>query len=246
MQTMLIRERYKVTRSLATGEEYAFLECVDIRDREKKACHLNLYEGSCLPVYLDIYDRLGDQPGFREMFIADGTLVGVFDAVDGPNIDQVFYRGAEVSWQDRMEFAELLLHKALTLSELPAEVSCAAMLSENLIVDLNGHRVRTCWRILPMEGMNARELTCLTIDQLHKILLKRFVSPLPELEFMQLLDDGACRSVVQLYSMWREWKGSICEAYQTLESKNAIKRWIAHLRKHIKWAWISRKKGRIK
>lgn len=242
MQTMLIRESYKIVRSLDVGDDYAFVEGVDIRDREKSACFLNLYEGEWLPVYLDILDRMKSRPDMKELFIAEGTLVAVFPAAEGPCIDQIFYRGAGIGWETRLQFAELLLHRALSLSDLPAEVACSAMLSENILVDLSGGRLHTRWYIPPTEGMNGRELVYLTVDQLKKILLRHFYSPMVELEFMQILEDGACKSVVQLYSLWREWQRALREAYEKQQEQNIIKRTLVHVWKHVKWGWKRRKK----
>jgi len=243
VETMLIKERYKVIRVLDVQENYAFLETVDIKDRQKTACLLNLYEAELLPVYLDVYDRLEACPAYRGAFIADGSLVSVFDYVDGPSIDQVFYRGAKVDWQTRLAFAELLLHSALSMANYPPEVSCAGMLSENVLPDLAGGRLRFRWKVLPMEGMNSRELVYLTVDQLQKILIRRFESPMEELAFMQRLEDGECRSVVRLYSLWRESKDAIAAAYAAAQEKNVIKRFFSNLWKHIKWKWKQRKRG---
>ena len=38
MDTMLVRERYKVVQVLDVRENYAFVEAVDILDREKNSC----------------------------------------------------------------------------------------------------------------------------------------------------------------------------------------------------------------
>lgn len=243
METMLIKERYKVIRALDAQENYAFLETVDIKDRDKSACLLNLYEAELLPVYLDVFDRLEACPAYQGSFIADGTLVSVFEHSEGTSIDQVFYRGAKVDWQARLEFAELLLHSALSMANYPPEISCAVMLSENLLTDLPGRRLRFRWKILPMEGMNGRELVYLTVDQLQKILIKRFESPMEELEFLLRLEHGECRSVVRLYSLWRESKDAIAAAYAAREQKNIIKRWFSDLWKCIKWKWKQRQRG---
>lgn len=243
METMLIKEQYKVIRALDVQESYAFLETVDIKDREKTACLLNLYEGDLLPVYLDVFDRLQDCPAYHGAFIAEGSLAAAFEHTEGTSIDQVFYRGAKVDWRTRLEFAELLLHSALSMANYPPEVSCAVMLSENVLTDLIGGRLRFRWKILPMEGMNGRELVYLTVDQLEKILIRRFESPLVELEFLQRLADGECRSVVRLYALWRESKDAIAAAYEAGEKKNFIKRWCSNLWKCVKWKWKQRRRG---
>lgn len=242
MQTMLIKERYKVIRALEVQENYAFLETVDIKDRDKTACLLNVYEAELLPVYLDVFDRLEACPAYRGAFIADESLISVFDCCEGTSIDEVFYRGARIDWRTRLEFAELLLHSALSMANYPPEVCCAAMLSENVMVDLSGARLRFRWKVLPLEGMNGRELVYLTVDQLQKILIKRFESPLEELELLQRLGSGECQSVVRLYSVWRESKDAIAAAYEANEKKNFVKRWLSYLWNHVKWNWKQRKK----
>ncbi len=234
METMLIRERYKVICVQEAEDEYAFLEAVDIQDREKSTCLLNIYEGSLRPVYLNCFDRMDDCEDFRGMFVQGESVVAVFESRTGTNIDQVFYRGADHSWETRLDFTELVLHKALSLSSLPPEISCAAMLSENLLVDLDG-RVMTRWHVSPLEGMNGRELACLAIDQVKKILLARFASPREELEFLERLDSGEYTSMAQVYSLWRGSRADIRQGYETLEKKNFFKRWFSLLWKTIKW-----------
>jgi hypothetical protein len=240
---MLIRERYKVVRVLDARENYAFLEAVDIQDREKSNCVLNLYEGPLLRDFLSCFDRLSDCPEYRGMFVTGETLVAVFDRYEGRTIDEVFYRGADHDWKTRLTYAELLLHQALSLANLPPEVSCAALLSNNILVDLPGERIRLRWHVAPLGGMNGRELAWLAGDQVKKILLPRFSSPMEELEFLEQADSGACLSVVRLYALWRKEREKIRSAYEALDQKNPFKRWLTLLVKAIQWKIRMRKRG---
>ena len=126
MRSLLIREHFKVVRVIHTQPGYALLEAVDISDRETPSCLLNLYEGELLHRYARICTGIKkeDCPAFRGMFLEQGTLVAAFDRSDGTPIDRVFYRGDMWSWQDRLSATELLLHRALSLTNLPPEVSC--------------------------------------------------------------------------------------------------------------------------
>ena len=58
MDTILVRERYKVVQVLTVQENYAFVEAVDILDREKTSYLLNIYEGPLLRTYLPCFDQL--------------------------------------------------------------------------------------------------------------------------------------------------------------------------------------------
>jgi len=111
LDTMLIRERYKVVRVLEAQEYYAFMEAVDIQDRENNTCLLNVYEGPLLRRYLDCFEQMSDCPGFQRIFLAGESLVAVFDECLGRTIDEVFYLGAEHNWKTRLVYTELLLSR---------------------------------------------------------------------------------------------------------------------------------------
>ena len=57
-----------------------------------------------------------------------------------------------------------------------------------------------CGSRCPPGGDERRELVYLACDQLYKILLPRFSTPRAQLELLDQLEDGACTSVVQLYT----------------------------------------------
>ena len=137
MDTLLIRERYKVVQVLETRENYAFAEAVDILDREKNSYLLNIYEGPLLRIYLPCFDQLRTCPDFQGVFLEGESLVAVFRYRTGTPIDQVFYRGDKHDWSSRLEYAQQLLHQVLNMADLPHQVSCAALLSENVLINEN-------------------------------------------------------------------------------------------------------------
>lgn len=234
MDTVLVRERYKVVRVLEAGGDYAFAESVDITERETPVRLLNIYEGAWLPIYARIFSGMEDCPAFCEAFLAEESLVAAFQPCRGVPIDRVFYRGAEWAWRDRLEFAEQLLHQALTMANLPPAVSCAALLSENVRVDVDEKRVALRFRIRPMEDMNARELALLASDHVRKILAPRFQQCDAEYAFCRLLEQGGFASIVPLYSCWHTAREEIAAEYEALDKKNGFKRWFSFLWKNLK------------
>jgi len=226
MDALMIRERYKVVRVVYTQPDYALLEAVDIAERETPLCLLNLFEGELLHRYARICSGIQavDCPAFRGMFLEDGTLTAVFDDCRGENIDRIFYRGDEWSWEERLRYAEMVFHQALSLANLPPEVSCAAMLSRNLIFELSSDRVKSRYMLLPMEDMNARELAILTTDQVRKILPRTIRAGKAEREFLHRLESGVFRSIVPLYAYWREMEPVIREEREEFKKKSVIRR----------------------
>ncbi len=240
MDVLMVRERYKVVRVVDIRTDYACAQAVDIMDREVRSCLLNIYEGSLLKEYLPCFDRLQGCPDFRDMFLEGDSLIAVFEDREGTGIDQVFYLGDKHPWRDRLEYADQLLHQALNMADLPPSVSCAAMLSENILVDENSRRLTLRFRVFPLEGMEPRELVCLACDQLRKLLRHRFESPREEMELLAELERRPLPGVVQLYALWRERRDAIQRAYEAMEEKTFISRFFWRLWTQIKWK-LSRK-----
>ena len=236
MKSLLIRERFKVVRVIDVQPAYALLEAVDISDRETPSCLINLYEGELLHRYARICAGIKkeDCPAFRGMFLEQGTLAVVFDRSDGVPIDRLFYRGDSWSWEDRMAFTELLLHKAMRLANLPPEVACAALLSENLLFDMKNRCVNTRWKLQPMDEMNAREAALLAADQVKKIMLHTLRAGDAEQRFLDQLDAGTFRSVVALYGCWHDAEQAIRTEREEFAHKSFIKRGLILLKRAIR------------
>lgn len=194
MQSVLVRERYKIVRVLEAADGYAFAEAVDIADRETSVRLLNIYEGEWLPVYARILADMNVCPAFCEVFLYGDDLIAVFRPSRGVAIDRVFYRGADWSWQDRMTFVGQLLHRVLELADLPPEVGCAALMSDNVRVETAEKQISLRFRLRPMAEMNARELALLASDQVRKILAPRFQQGDAEYDFCRRLERGEFNS----------------------------------------------------
>ena len=92
------------------------------------------------------------------------------------------------------------------MANLPPAVSCAALLSENVRVDVDEKRVALRFRIRPMEDMNARELALLASDHVRKILAPRFRQGDAEYDFCRMLEQGGFLSIVPLYACWHRMR----------------------------------------
>ena len=236
MGSMLIRERYKVARTLRAQRDYALVEAVDIQDRATPVRLLNLYEGELMRRYGKICAgiRREDCPAFRGMFLERDALVVAFDDCKGANIDSLFFRGDRWDWRTRLDYAELVAHHALMLSPLPAEVSCAATLSENLLFDTDKKTVFSRYMLLPMAPMNGRELAALTGDQIRKIIPRRLSSGKAENAFLDRLERGEFPSVVTLYSAWREARKEIQAEREAFDASNPVSRGLSVLRQGLR------------
>ncbi len=237
MDAFWVRERYKVVRVIQVQEHYACVQAVDILDREVRSCLLNIYEGPLLKEQLPGFDQLRGCPAFLDMFLERGSLVTVFEDREGSRIDQVFYLGDKHPWRTRLDYAGQLMDQALNMADLPAPVSCAAMLSDNVLVEEKSGRLRFRFQVVPLEGMCPRELAYLTGDQLRKLLRPRFGSPREELELLEELERRDLPNVVALYALWRERRDGIQAAYEDLEGRTFLGRFFRQAWTYLKWRW---------
>lgn len=222
MKSLLIKERYKVLCVLYAQESYAALQAVDIQSREKKLCLLNVYEGAYLKRYIRCFHDLHNCDGYLDMFIWEDSLITVFEYRKGRSIDQVFFKGATVEWRFRLKAAQALFHQALVMSCFPPEISCAAMLSDNIQVFPEEENVSVNYAVLPLEEMNERELIFLLTDQIQKILINRWESPKSERRFVRELCSGNEHSMVAVYGKWIAAEPEIRAEYERIESKGAL------------------------
>ena len=79
------------------------------------------------------------------------------------------------------------------MANLPPEVSCAALLSDNLMVDVPERRVRVRYLLRPTEALEPRELALLAGDQVRKILLPGLRAPDTQLEVSGPAGPGGIR-----------------------------------------------------
>lgn len=224
MEAILIRSRYKVTHIQYAQEGYTALQAVDVESRDKREYLLNVYEGELVRRYVGCFDRLRHCPAFHGMFMDKGSLVAVFDLAEGTPIDQVFYKGAEVGWETRLAFAQALFHLGLSVSSYPPEIGCAALLSENLLLWPQEGQLAVRYQVRPMEGMNARELAFLTMDQAKKALLRRYASPKAEIRFLDSLEERVFPTPAALYGHWTAAKADILADYEKLYAKSGLQR----------------------
>ncbi|MDR1298700.1 MAG: hypothetical protein LBJ84_00415 [Oscillospiraceae bacterium] len=245
MEISLIRSRYKVTSVIRAEDGYAALRAVDIERGDKREYLLNVYEGASARRYAACFDSLRRCPEFREVFLSEGALIAAFEYTDAPCIDRLFYVGADIPWALRVQYARLLLHLALTVSDYPLEIACAAFYSDNLIPLRKEAGLAVNYIVQPAAA-NARELIYLLSDQLRKVLLRRFGSTGAEHDFLDLLESGRYDSVGKIYSRWHEIEPAVEEEYARLEAMNAAGRAIKLLSGAARRRLGRKKKGAAK
>ena len=226
MNAILIKSRYKVTQVLYAdgGAGYASLLAVDIVSRDKTEYLINVYEGALGRRYAGIYERLQHCPEYAGAFLSDGALVAVFTYKRAQDIDDVFYKGATAEWKTRVHYAQLLFHLALSVSDFPPEISCAAFLSGNLKILRNDMKLAVNYMVSPIAEASRRELIYMLSDNILKVLPHRFYMPSDELEFVKTLESGAFTSVAALYSAWQDVMARITAEYERVYNMNAFRR----------------------
>lgn len=235
MDGILIRERYKVIQVLEHTGDYAVLQAVDIQDRETPTRLINLYGGPLLHRYGEAFSRVEcrDCPELCGIFLEEGVLAAVFLPGRGMPIDQLFYRGDGWTWSDRLEFSQLVMHKALTLAALPPDISCGAFCSDNLLIDPEEKTVSIRFLLRPSPEMTARELPLLAADQLRKILPRRWSSCDRQMDMLARLEWGDFPAIVPMYAWWKNELEEMWADLEALSRKSFFSRQAVLLWKNI-------------
>lgn len=225
METIIVSGRYKVTHIIHARPDFCVMRAVDIEDRAQKEVLLNVFEGEYLKKGLNWFDGLEGCREFIECFVSGSSFVAVFRAPDGrgEQIDRIFCRGAEVDWEQRLYYADELMLDSLACADYPYEISCALMLSQNLIISQTDESLSHIWAIYPLPEANEREFLYLLSDQLKKILLERWGDTDSERNFIAELD-ASPHTTAQSYAIWLDYKDKITAEYQMLYSKGVLQR----------------------
>lgn len=233
---IIVKSRYKVTRVVYAETGYAALEAVNIEERGNPEVLLNVYEGEARKRFIRWFDSYSRCADFIECFISGESFVVAFRLNSGEAIDEVFYLDSKHTPEERILYADRLLTELIKIADIPYDISCPAMLSDNILLNLKDHAVSFRWQLRPLAETNERELICLTTDQLEKILIKRISAADSERDFMDELNSGKIVNMSALYSLWLDKKPVIEEEYKLINGKNFFSRWI-----YLLWHALKRK-----
>lgn len=225
MDTHFIKGKYKVMQVLAEDVNYSAVLGVNIESKEKTVCLLNIYKGEFASGYAGIYNNLRHCKEFVEKFISDGAMVAVFKYHAAASFDEVFHEKAKLTWQERLDYAQLLFHLALTVSDFPPEVGCAAFKAENMLIDKAGKRLCINYMIAPSGRDAKNEIMPLLQASVRKVLpANRFFIAAAERSFLGRFESGQLKTIASVYSAWQGVKAEITAEYEKVDAMNVITR----------------------
>ena len=224
MDTLIVKGKYKVIRILRTEEHYAACEAVDISDPGNGKVILNIYDGELIKPYIGYIEGLRHCADYIEMFLSDESAVAAFRYTEGKNIDTVFFMGHKVPALECFECADRLIEKAIAVSDYSPNVSCPLLMTDQLLYEKNQKDFKFLYMIVPLPEMNERELCLLLEDQLKKILVIRYDTPLQMRRFVRKMEGASFETVIRLSSVWHAERTQIREEIEALSEKGFLAR----------------------
>lgn len=232
MEGRIIREQYKVVRELVSEPGFSAVQAVDIRERQRPGCLLNLYEGDALKrwgrLLADI--RREDCPQFRCVFL-DGekrTLAAVFEDAKGKPFNLLLARGKKLERGERLKWMERLLHAALMLNNLPTELASDALLPENVLVDEEEGSLELRFVLPPISPADPVRVAA---DHALALYPRKYGRTDAEDELLDALELCDFASLAELYSFWRRMSARIDEEYAEWMSRSFLSRWWIQLKR---------------
>lgn len=235
MEGTLIRERYKVVRVLLSEPEYTAVQAVDIQERQRPDCLLNLYEGEALRRCGRFYADLSaeDCPGFRRVFM-DGqnkTLAVVFESAQGEPFETLLGK-KKLDREQRFVWIERLLHAALTLNNAPAEIADAALRTENILIHESGGTLSLRF-VIPPPREAADPVRAAAAHVLELYPRKCCVTD-AEYALLDRMMAPAFGSLAELYGCWHKANEQIAEEYAQWKELGFFKRMASLLWRRIR------------
>jgi hypothetical protein len=225
MDANYIKSRYKVIHVLRESGFFSAVLAVDIESRDKTEYLLNIYKSSLTSRYVDVFDKLKHCNDFVEKFIFNGTLTAVFRFNKSTHFNDVFNKNTRLLWQERLDYAQLLFHHALSVSDYPAEVARAALEPDNIFVNLNDKKLVINYVVSPEVGDIKKNLISQLAIPARIILTNSSRLLAGELDFLEQLESKDSGSIASVYSAWQSLKTELTAEYEKLDKMNFINRW---------------------
>lgn len=241
MGATLIREQYKIIRTVESGADYAIREAVDIQARERGAYLLNGYRGVWRKPYLALFDRLNACEAYREMFLEGEELLLVFDCADGLPLGTYCHGLPRSDWARRRQWMEQLMEQVLRISPLPPEVVCGVLQEDNVCVRPEEQRIVLRYALRPVAAATEREAVRLAAEHMKTVLASHWGAPPAHLAWLDELETQRPETLVQLYSHWRSRLPLLEADYDRLTKKNWMQRWIWLLWNRLRRRWDRRR-----
>ena len=232
--------RYKLLHLLEQKECYSAYAALDIETSTRPAVLINVYHSpESIRCMVSRYFGLENEQcrDFYRMYTEDGSFTAVFALYDGEKFDDVFVKRGGPDEEERIAYAESLLHAALERTGMPAELLAEMLRPQNIVVQKKNRCVAVNAAIAPIVQQQIYPVEALSV-LLERILGRKWSVCDEQIEFLDRVKDGKFDTISALYSAWRELQAALALDKKTF----FLTRIIRFIKRKVR-QWLEEKKA---
>ena len=206
MSRPIVNGKYKIIKVLSNDWQYEASVCHNVTLKNDYAMNVvNIYKGkeaikSFLPLYFGMTADTCRE--FEEIICSEGTVSAVFEYHSGEEVAGFFGKHPAEAYDEKLEYAELLLRSALELDMVDDRIA-ACVLKQGVVLDPTSRKIHFNYIITPdvpvEDGFRSQGLGVL----MQKIFKPNRYLPAEIEDFCQNMAAGGFGSCVEIYSTWK-------------------------------------------
>lgn len=227
MQGIIDRGKYKIAEILCRSEGYEACLCVDVTKNDDRNIFLfNIYNSKqTIREYLPMFYAIqkNNIKDFIGIEVFEGSISAIFKYYSGEELTGFFEKHKEISFDERLEYADSLLSRALELELMDNRLACCALKEGSVVIDKKAKAVHLNFPAAPESLEHAENIS----ERLGYLISKMFVFDrlLPEeiMDFTDRLIDRSFGGCVEIYSQWRKAAASAPDTRREYEKESFFK-----------------------
>lgn len=207
MSRPIVNGKYKIIKVLSSDWQYEASVCHNVTLKNDYAMNVvNIYKGkeaikSFLPLYFGMTTDTCRE--FEEIICSEGTVSAVFEYHSGEEVADFFGKHPTEAYDEKLEYAELLLRSALELDMVDDRIA-ACVLKQGVVLDPRSRKFHFNYIISPdvepESGFRAKRLG----EMMTAIFRPNRYLPVEIEDFCLELCNGKYGSCVEIYSTWKQ------------------------------------------
>ncbi len=206
MDKPIVHGKYKIIKVLSSDWQYEASVCLNVTQKNDYATSVvNIYrDKQAIKEFLPLY--FGMTPDtcrdFEEIICSDRVVSVVFAYHNGEDAAKFFGTHRFETYEEQLEYAEMLLCKALELDIVDDRIA-ACVLKQGVVLDPTSRKIHFNYIITPdvpvEDGFRSQGLGVL----MQKIFKPNRYLPAEIEDFCQNMAAGGFGSCVEIYSTWK-------------------------------------------
>ncbi len=223
--------KYKIIEILESNDDYEASLCMDVAVNNDYAMYIvNKYKSkTVLCEFLPLCYTLSKDScrDFVELITSDGSVAALFKYYTGTKIYDFFVKGRVLTYEERMEYANLLLAAALELDMLEDYLAYCALQPDCVRVDKTNKRIGFNYIVPPKKEEIPENFKSSSLGAMLRAIFPRERYLPAEIEdFYMDVESGRYQSCLEIFSAWRTIRNAADKSHELYLKESIVQYFI--------------------